>query len=421
MKKSKVIFAIALAVILLVTIMNAPTFSWFTRPYPSTAADYTGNVLNLITKKDYTAYNGYGVAMTTTACTTGAAADYDSVTTAAGLGGSNIGTGDTTNRKYYCTTITNSSGSTAQNISLYVHALQTNTTQFAIGVNSPMRTYHDFEYKGTGVGVKTACSTRRVYMQRPDPEDNEDTEYQRWTKGGKYDVDYWDANENHSGGEMVYFGNDMVYYHDIPTTTVGLFFKIRGSNMDPNNPQPKEKTEDVTVTDFHSNSAARVYVQHQRHDQLQVAKITWYDVEGADIYNYYSSITMDPGSTFDASLHWPDVQGTVKYSAVGTGNPFSVDENTGIITATSTGTGILKTETTGREFGDKKSVLTTVKIQTKSTYDYTDEPIVKNISVPAYAGRGQDGDPAAVKVYWYIKNNSNSSLTYTIDRIYLGP
>ena len=418
MKKSKVILAIVLAVILLVVCVNAPTFSWFTRPYPTTDADYTGNALALTTKNVYTAYNGHGVSMTTTACTTGAAADYASVTTAEGLGGS-IGTSVSGNRKYYCTTITNTgNNSTAQNVSLYAHALHSNTIQFALGVNSPTRTYHDFSYQGSGIGVKTACTTRRVYMQRPE-QDNDDYEWGLWTTGGNYDVDYWDASSVHSGGEMVYFGDNNVYYHDIPTTTTGLFFKIRGSNMNGSN-DPKQKTEDVNVSDFPTDSAVRVFVWHERNN-YSVAKVNWDRVEGADFYHYYSTITMDPDSTFDASLHWPDVQGNVKYYAEGDNNPFTVDENTGIITATDTGTGYLKTETTGGAFSDKKSVTTTVTIQAnQSGYDYTDEPIVKNIYVPAHAGRGQDGDPPAIKVYWYIKNNSGSSMTYTIDRIYLG-
>lgn len=420
MKKSKVVLAIILAVILLVICVNGPTFSWFTRPYPATQADYTGNELNLVTKNAYTAYNGVGVSMSTTACTTGAAADYASVTTAAGLGGSNIGTGDTTNRKYYCTTITNSSGSTAQNISLYAHALQTNTNQFAIGVNSPMRTYHDFVHQGTATAQMAYYSTRRIYFQRPDAWDDDSGAWWDWTNGQSYYICRWPL----SGEPRTYtaatnlIGHNNLYYVDIPFNDVhGCYLKTSTGDT------ATYRTENIEAYKFPSNAdSVKIYVWHQTGDNDNV-KVNWDtgSYSGANIYRYYSNISMDPGSTFDASLSWPDMKGkSIKYSSSDS-SVFTVDENTGIITAgSSNNTATLTTKVIG-EHDDYQEATTTVSVQTKSTYDYVDEPIVKNISVPAYAGRGQDGDPPAVKVYWYIKNNSNSSLTYTIDRIYLGP
>lgn len=145
MKKSKIILAVVLAAVLAITCISVPTFSWFTRPQ-----SLSGEKMVLQNKNAYTAYNGKDVTISTKSSSTGiedsyttdciASADF-SVTGAAGTG---IGS---FNRKYFCTTITNSSG-TEQNVSLFARKLSiptddTNGT-LALGVNGPTRSYHDY-------------------------------------------------------------------------------------------------------------------------------------------------------------------------------------------------------------------------------------------------------------------------------------
>ena len=69
MKKSRVVLAVVLAVILVIVCVNAPTFSWFTRPKDGGS----GEKLMLQTKNTYTAYNGKDVTISTKSSTTGVA------------------------------------------------------------------------------------------------------------------------------------------------------------------------------------------------------------------------------------------------------------------------------------------------------------------------------------------------------------
>ena len=60
MKKSRIAIAVILAVVLAVTCVSVPTFSWFTRPQSQ-----TGEKMMLETNNTYNAYNGYGVTVST--------------------------------------------------------------------------------------------------------------------------------------------------------------------------------------------------------------------------------------------------------------------------------------------------------------------------------------------------------------------
>ena len=62
MKKSRIAIAVILAVVLAVTCVSVPTFSWFTRPQPESQS---GANMTLRTNNAYNAYNGYGVTVST--------------------------------------------------------------------------------------------------------------------------------------------------------------------------------------------------------------------------------------------------------------------------------------------------------------------------------------------------------------------
>ena len=64
MKKSRIAIAVILAVVLAVTCISVPTFSWFTRPQPESQS---GANMMLKTNNTYNAYNGYGVTVWQTA------------------------------------------------------------------------------------------------------------------------------------------------------------------------------------------------------------------------------------------------------------------------------------------------------------------------------------------------------------------
>ena len=74
MKKSKVVLAIVLAVVLLIAVWNVPTFSWFSRPHDQ---DGEKTVLGGDSGAySIYAYNGKGVTISTMGSSTGVEGTY---------------------------------------------------------------------------------------------------------------------------------------------------------------------------------------------------------------------------------------------------------------------------------------------------------------------------------------------------------
>ena len=448
MKKSKVILAIALAVILLVTLMNVPTFSWFTRPQPSAtdlnsnSSAQSGEELKLVTKNSYKQYNGRGVTAVTKSSTTGQAAPTDTYTTTCSTSAS-LSASSTAipvfNHKYFCTTITNSSG-TEQNVSLYAHTLSiptANNGSLAIGVNGPTRSYHD--YSTLAADTNDALrNDMRIYFQKPKsaPDGWAGTEfYICWNEDTNTNHESLDSTgSNGTYYKMIYCGESSShynYYADIPMTATHAFFACEnwGTN---NNGQPNWKQRTQTLWNLYGDG--------QRQTQSKVYQLTStvtngntqvhtppYDVNGACINHYYSSIFVKTGSTFNASLsntnniptrdgYSANYIGTLKYYS-GDTSVFTVNETTGVITPVAAGEATLYTKAIGGSYSDEQQVETTVKVTATANYIFNDVPIVHNIKIPA----STENNANVVKVYWYVINNSTTTgLRYTIDEIYVG-
>lgn len=92
---------------------------------------------------------------------------------------------------------------------------------------------------------------------------------------------------------------------------------------------------------------------------------------------------------------------------------FTVDTN-GVITPVAEGTAKLTTTITGGEYGDTYSVTTEISV-TSASSDSIDTPIVTNLEIKPTAADG----PTVSKVYWYIKNDSSSTITYSLDSVYI--
>lgn len=134
----------------------------------------------------------------------------------------------------------------------------------------------------------------------------------------------------------------------------------------------------------------------------------------ANFINCYNSINIPLGSTFNAGL----VAGTdyigssISYSSSSNG-VFTVDAN-GVITPVAEGNAELTTTIKGGAYGDTYSVTTEISVTSAST-DSIDTPIVTNLEIKPKATDG----PTVSKVYWYIKNDSSSTITYTLDDVYI--
>lgn len=226
MKKSKIILALALAIMIIVISISVPTFSWFTRPQ-----NLPGEKMVLVNKNTYTAYNGNNVTISTKSSSTGIISPDSYTDDSSSLSGSEIGT---YHRKYFCTTITNSSGSD-QNVSLYARTLSiptSNNGTLALGVNDPTRSYRDYSALAAQKTYYNQDSMR-IYFQKPKtaPDGWSGTDfYICWNEDTNTGIESLDSTgSNGTYYKMTYCGekdNYYNYYVDIPKTATHAFFRL---------------------------------------------------------------------------------------------------------------------------------------------------------------------------------------------------
>lgn len=426
MKKSQIIIAIALAIAIMVTCMCVPTFSWFTRPQT-----LSGEKM-MLQNKTYTAYNGKNVSIVTKSSDTGIT-NPDSYTTtcsdSASLSGSGIGI---YHRKYYCTTITNSSG-TDQNVSLYARTLSIPTADngsLALGVNNPTRSYRDYSALTTP-STKTTRNSMRIYFEKDNNVSgwNGTEFYICWNESSNTNAEtLGDRGQNGTYYKMTHVGgnnNPNQYYADIPCTATHAFFAVEnwGTN---NSGQPNwgQRSQELCnlASDGQTQTSSKLFkitssYKDNNTSSNHLVHTPPYDVNGNCINSYYDTIFVAYGDTFDAALSSGEYIGTLKYYSSDT-NVFTVNENTGVITPKNVnGEAVLYTKSTGGSYPDTQQVETTVKVTAASNYVFNDVPIVRNMKISG----STTSDANIVKVYWYVMNNSTSnSLSYTIDDVYVG-
>ena len=410
MKKSKVLLAAALAFVILITVINVPTFSWFTRPQTQSGNTFVlGNGAN-----QYNTYTGSGVTITNTKMSNDDGVTFNVATSSGGFSGTDL---SPYTRDYYCTTIHNGSA-TEQNVSLYASTLTSNIVQFALGVNGPTRTYRDYTFLSAGTSSKATGDTMRVYFKRPT--DNY-VNGVNWHTGSYY-VHWWINGVATTSANWVQLtdcsSSHDQYFVDIPKNAQYMYFYTNDSQSGSN------RTEQVTIADWsQSQTDCQIFVAYNNTNGLEHSHIqlgNHYHVDGANIIEYYDTISIVNGSFYDASLSYPQILGNVTYSSSDS-NIFTVDGN-GKITTHGTGEATLTTTSTGQAYSDTMSKTTTVTVTATGNQEYHDVPIVKNMKIPAYDENDKSADPPFdIKVYWYVINNSNgTNLTYSIDSIYLG-
>lgn len=425
MKKSKVILALALAVVLMITCMNVPTFSWFTRP-----KEAKGDSIALNSKNDYTAYNGYKVEFSTMTSSDGGVT-YDTAVT--NYNGTSI---NPRTRKYFCTTITNPTGS-EQNVSLYASKLSIPTTStngtLALGVNGPTRSYRNYT-ELSKPNLTTTKDDMRVYFRNNHDFDGwknvSDNIYICWNDDpdtGSPSLDSTGSNGYYYLMTKIKYENGYsVYYADIPKTATHAFFAVQDwgtNNNGSENWGQRTQTLYNLAADRLSQTQSVVFVLEKSngYNDSGNPQVKGYTMNGACINSYHSTITVAKGSTFNAQLKSGEAIGDIRYYS-GNKAVFTVDEISGDITPVAEGEAILYTKSTGPSYGDTVQVETVVKVTAQHDYEFYDVPIVRNIKIPAApAADSNDPDVNKVKVYWYVINNSDTkALSYKIDSLYLG-
>ncbi len=438
MKKSKVILAIVLAVVLLITIISVPTFSWFSRPH-----SLSGEKMMLTSNNAYTGYNGNKITLTTKSSSTGVEGSYTtSVTDSGGLSGSGI---SYNKRNYFCTTISNGDSENDQRVSLYATKLSIPTGAngtLALGVNSPTRSYRDYTALATP-NLTADRSMMRIYFEKDNSVSgwngtefyicwNESTDTANETLGNKGQNGTY-TKLTHVGGSS----NPNQYYADIPKTATHAFFCVENWGTNNNGSENwGQRSQELCnlASDGQTQMQSKLFKitsttnSSNNHLVDTTSSGAPYSVTGACINHYYNSIFVATGNTFDADLsnttNIPTVNGN-SANYTGTLTYYSSNESVfqvyndnndghikGVIYPQGAGTATLYTKATGGSYPDIQQVETTVTVTSDANYVFYDVPIVRNVRIP----KGE-----SVDVYWYVINNSaTTALRYTIDSLYVG-
>ena len=408
MKKSKILLVTVLALVLCMLCVTTSTFSWLPRP-----KEEKGNALAWNPSSEVSV--GKDISMNTYELNEdGSVPDAPpEVSDFSNTGGLASGS-----RKYYRTDIVNS-GTEAQSVSLFLSSLDMGVKDgsFHIGVNSPLRTYKSYPQSSGSVSSGTAnqkvsADKMRIYFQ------------QNGLWSGKTCTIYCDGSYY---AKLNFIKNDSsggdTYYVDIPINTQKFYFTFEDSSL-----SGWQRTKDIYTNDSNegvSATSSKVYKikKEVTNDDYRNQVFEYYSINAANLVNTYTSVSLKENENFSLNL----VQGTdyvgsnIEYISSDS-TVFTVNSSTGVITALKEGSANLTIKITGGTYSDVKEVkipVTVTKATGLASDAINDVPIVTNVRVEAATGEGDTKKDTVVSIYWYIKNEGSTTLTYTIDDIYL--
>lgn len=408
MKKSKFAIVIALGLVLCLLCGVTTTFSWFNRP-----KEESGDTLKW--SGQYKISNGQNISIKTVESSDdGSTFGENAVTNFSGP----LQAGK---RRYFCTEISNS-GNAEQNVSLFIKGLKTSGTASAsglyVGVNKPLKTYRSYNdiVGSNSTYTKTTLGKYRIYFNANGVQswnDSDTTTKIRYSLEDK-DNPSWTTDVINMT-YVKYVDGHKILYADIPITAKRIQIYVN------NSPSGANATPCISVASYCPKiSPTNCYVFTLRENlengyhNCDTGAFKERLTAAANFANHYSSISIPLGRTFNAGL----VAGTdyigssISYSS-SSNSVFTVDSN-GVITPVAEGTAKLTTTIKGGAYGDTYSVTTEISVTSAST-DSIDTPIVTNLEIKP---KTLDG-PMVSKVYWYIKNESSSTITYTLDDVYI--
>ena len=409
MKKSKFAIVIALGLVLCLLCGMTTTFSWFSRPRTE-----SGDSLRW--SGQYKISNGQNISIKTVESSDDGSTFGENAVTNFG------GSLEAGKRRYFCTEISNS-GNTEQNVSLFIKNLKTSGTASAsglyVGVNKPLKTYRSYnDIVGSGsTYTKTSYGKYRFYFDTNNVSSWKDSTTTINIRYGTGDV----KNPNWQGEPIamtpISGQSTRVLYVDVPKTAKVVQFYandvVTGANATPYM-LLKAYCPNLAVGNCYKftlqTNTSGSYGNHNCDTRSFDKPLT----DCANFINCYDSINIPLGSTFNAGL----VAGTdyigssISYSSSSNG-VFKVDAN-GVITPVAEGNATLTTTIKGDAYGDTYSVTTEISV-TPASKDSVDTPIVTNLEIKPTATDG----PTVSRVYWYIKNDSSSTITYSLDDVYI--
>lgn len=413
MKKSKFTLVIVLGLVLCLLCGTTTTFSWFNRP-----GSISGDSLTY--SDSYNVTNGKDITAVTHVATKDDGSEY-STDPFDFKSLQNVSAHET---KYFCTEVTNT-GTAPQSISLFLNNHDNN--KLSVGVNSPLRTYRRVTSDSqTSYVSKTPCNVNKknVYVgfvtadSYPEIPKNFQADRNSLSNGDYY-LRYWngqgsgDAPVNNSflkkdveytlaTGYENFKANYDISYCTIPYNYYGvkMYKKDNGEKWCYGN-----QTDDVDK----NNTVLGFYWKGFNQDGLTAAyeqtKVNGDLAKAAGISSFYSKAEAVVGKPLDLKA---TAQGTVTYTSSKT--DVATVDGKGLVTTKKAGKTTITVTSTG-VYGDKITAeceLTVSKEPAKSSCSYI--PIVTNMKIEGKTG----SEPAVTKVYWYIKNDTASSVAYSL-------
>lgn len=408
MKKSKFAIVIALGLVLCLLCGVTTTFSWFSRP-----REESGNSLGW--SGQYKISNGQNISIKTFESSDDGATFHKNEVTDFG------GPLDAGERRYFCTEISNS-GNAEQNVSLFIKNLGTSDKASAsglyVGVNKPLKTYRSYnDIAGSSANTKTSHGKYRFYFDISNVSSWKESKTAIKIRYGTGDV----SNPNWQGEPIdmtpVSGQNTQVLYVDVPVTAKVVQFYANNNNTGANaTPYMllKDCCPNLAVDNCYKFTLKDGTIAYGNHDYDKSPFDTPL-TDCANFINCYNSINIPRDTTtFNAGLDKGTdyIGSSISYSS-SSNKVFTVDAK-GVITPVAEGTATLTTTIKGGAYGDTYSVTTEISV-TPASKDSVDTPIVTNLEIKP---RTTDG-PTVSKVYWYIKNDSSSAITYKLDGVYI--
>ena len=409
MKKSKFAIVIALGLVLCLLCGVTTTFSWFSRPRTE-----SGDSLRW--SGQYKISNGQNISIKTVESSDDGSTFGENAVTNFG------GSLEAGKRRYFCTEISNS-GNAEQNVSLFIKGLKTSGTASAsglyVGVNKPLKTYRSYNdiVGSNSTNTKTSLEKYRFYLDTNNVSSWKDSTTTIKIRYGTGDA----TTPNWQGNPIVMTPisgqSTRVLYVDVPKTAKVVQFYANDVNTGANATPymllkaycPNLAVGNCYKFTLQTNTSGS-YGNHNCDTRSFDKPLT----DCANFINCYDSINIPLGRTFNAGLvvGTDYVGSSISYSS-SSNSVFKVGAN-GVITPVAEGTAELTTTIKGGAYGDTYSVTTEISV-TPASKDSVDTPIVTNLEIKPKATDG----PTVSKVYWYIKNESSSTITYTLDDVYI--
>ena len=385
MRKTRLIAIMCLLLILCFLCVTTNTFSWFDRPVEENGDSFSwgNNSYNQSSNKSFDV-DTYEMTSEEGVYGTTPISSISSQTLAAG------------ERKCYKTEIKNNGKLDAQTVSLYLSGVKSsNYTNTYVGVNNPMKTHKHLQ-SATGNKVINYINKKNVYVG---------FNTANGFNPANFSVHYWgngvSAGDSkvasaYSHGTISAFNYTYYLYHaEIPydatcvkpRLTNSTYYGADNTNVDAKN-----------LIGIFKNSSGNTDA-----DYASTGK-------GAGIKQFYSLATVSVGQRIDLSA-----------IAQGTSITYKVDDTTkatvdskGVVTGKAFGQTKLTLTATG-DHGDTQTAECTLVI-TNDTKTSNSVPIVTNMVTYPYKEKTKEN---LVTVYWYIKNEGPSNITFSVNKINL--